>query len=93
MKRPFLPPLAAPDPAPAGEAVPPEPLENPVGALRLVRRVLVFILGMSVLLVGVVMIVTPGPAFIVIPLGLAILATEFIWAKRTLDRLKERLKR
>src|SRR5688500_6863185 len=58
---------------------------------RTVRRLIIFTLGMSVLLVGVVMLVAPGPAFIVIPLGLAILATEFVWAKRILHKLKERL--
>jgi uncharacterized protein (TIGR02611 family) len=60
---------------------------------RLVRRVAIFVLGMTVVLIGVVMLVTPGPAFLVIPLGLAILATEFVWARRILERLKARLKR
>jgi uncharacterized protein (TIGR02611 family) len=59
--------------------------------LRHVRRVIVFILGISVLLAGIVMIVSPGPAVVVIPLGLGILATEFIWARRLLDSLKRRL--
>lgn len=55
---------------------------------RHAKRVVITVLGTSVLLVGVAMIVLPGPAFIVIPAGLAILATEFVWAKRLLDRLK-----
>jgi len=59
--------------------------------LRHVRRVLVFLLGISVLLVGIVMIVSPGPAVVVIPLGLGILATEFLWARRILDSVKRRL--
>jgi tellurite resistance protein TerC len=50
----------------------------------------VFVLGMSVVIVGIAMIVLPGPATIVIPAGLAILATEFVWAKRWLDYLKQR---
>lgn len=37
------------------------------------------------------MIVLPGPAILVIPIGLAILATEFIWAKKILVRVKERI--
>ena len=53
------------------------------------RRVLVLVIGISVVLVGVVMIVTPGPAIIVIPAGLALLATEFLWARRLLERMKE----
>lgn len=61
--------------------------------IKFVRRIAIFILGMTVVLVGVVMLVTPGPAFLIIPLGLAILATEFVWARRVLERLKARLKR
>lgn len=64
-----------------------------LGLVRMVRRLIVFVLGFSVLLVGVVMIVAPGPAFVVIPLGLAILATEFVWARVILESLKKRLLR
>lgn len=53
------------------------------------RKTLVLIGGISVVIVGIVMIVTPGPAIIVIPAGIALLATEFLWARRLLDRLKE----
>lgn len=60
-------------------------------AWRLARRLTVFVLGISVVLAGIVMIVTPGPAVVVIPLGLGILATEFLWARRILDRIKHRL--
>lgn len=58
---------------------------------RFARRLVVLMLGSSVVAVGVVMIVTPGPAVVVIPLGLGILATEFLWARRILDALKHRL--
>ncbi len=57
--------------------------------LKKARQVIVFVLGISVLAVGIVMIVAPGPAVVVIPLGLAILATEFLWARRMLDSLKK----
>ncbi len=50
---------------------------------------MVAVVGGSVLLVGIAMIVLPGPAILVIPLGLAILATEFLWARRWLKRAKE----
>ena len=60
-------------------------------ALKHARRVAVFVLGISVLLAGIVMIVGPGPAVVVIPLGLGILATEFLWARRILDALQHRL--
>ena len=62
-------------------------------SLKLLRRALVAVIGFSVLLVGIAMIVLPGPAFIVIPLGLAILATEFVWAAKLLKRAKEFFKR
>jgi uncharacterized protein (TIGR02611 family) len=47
------------------------------------------ILGATVTLVGLAMLVTPGPAFVVIPIGLAMLALEFVWAERLLDRALE----
>ena len=56
---------------------------------RFVRKVAVAVSGGSVLAFGVALIVLPGPAFIVIPLGLAILATEFLWARRLLRRVRE----
>jgi len=58
---------------------------------KFVRKVIIAILGMSVLLIGAAMIVLPGPAIIVIPAGLAILATEFGWARNLLKRLKEKI--
>jgi tellurite resistance protein TerC len=44
---------------------------------------------MTVLLIGVALLVLPGPAFIVIPVGLAILATEFAWARHWLKIVRE----
>jgi len=58
-----------------------------------VRRAVVAVIGGTVVLAGVVMLVTPGPAFIVIPVGLAILASEFVWARRILHQVRERLSR
>jgi uncharacterized protein (TIGR02611 family) len=55
---------------------------NPL--LALTTKVVVGIVGTLVTLTGVVMLVTPGPAFVLIPLGLAILATEFAFARRWL---------
>jgi tellurite resistance protein TerC len=57
-----------------------------------VRRVAIGVIGFTVLLIGIAMIVTPGPAILVIPLGLAILATEFVWARRLLNKVKGTLK-
>ncbi len=52
------------------------------------RRAVVAVIGFTVLLIGLAMVVLPGPAVIVIPLGLAILATEFVWAKRLLEKAR-----
>jgi tellurite resistance protein TerC len=60
-----------------------------VRTLAQAKRLIILIVGSSVLLIGLALLVLPGPAFVVIPLGLAILATEFIWARRLLNRIKE----
>ncbi len=52
------------------------------------RKLIVALIGGTVLLIGVALIVLPGPAFIVIPIGLAILATEFAWAQRAVTRAR-----
>jgi uncharacterized protein (TIGR02611 family) len=56
--------------------------------VKILRRIAVAFVGGTVLAVGVVMLVLPGPAVVVIPAGLAILATEFPWARRLLHRVK-----
>src|SRR5271170_6178497 len=48
------------------------------------KRMMIFVVGGTVLAIGMAMIVLPGPAFIVIPAGLAILAIEFAWARHWL---------
>ena len=53
------------------------------------RRIVVLIVGGSVLLTGLVMLVTPGPGLVVILVGLATLASEFPWARRLLTRVRE----
>ncbi|MBM3881785.1 MAG: hypothetical protein FJ387_19020 [Verrucomicrobia bacterium] len=60
-------------------------------ALRTARRVVVALLGGTVLAFGVALLVLPGPAFLVIPAGLAILALEFAWARRWLQQVRRRL--
>ena len=57
--------------------------------IRSVRRVVVAVVGMTILLGGVALLVLPGPAFIVIPIGLAVLAIEFEWARDVLRRARE----
>lgn len=57
------------------------------------RRILVGVAGFVVLASGLAMLVLPGPAFLVIPLGLGILALEFAWARTVRDRALARLRR
>ena len=56
--------------------------------IKVVRRVIVSVIGATVLLIGIGLLVLPGPAFIVIPLGLAILASEYAWARRWLKKVR-----
>jgi uncharacterized protein (TIGR02611 family) len=53
-----------------------------------VRRVFRIVAGFTLLAVGVVMLVTPGPGWLIIFLGLGLLAAEFVWARRLMDRIK-----
>ena len=57
--------------------------------MKKIKRVIVAIIGGTVLLFGIALLVLPGPAFLVIPAGLAILAIEFAWARRWLHKAKE----
>jgi tellurite resistance protein TerC len=56
---------------------------------RNARRIAIGVIGGTVVLVGVAMLVLPGPAFIVIPAGLAILSVEFAFARRWLRKLRD----
>jgi uncharacterized protein (TIGR02611 family) len=53
-----------------------------------VRRLSRIAGGFTLLLIGIVMLVTPGPGWLVILLGLGLLAAEFVWARRLMDRVK-----
>ena len=56
-----------------------------------IRKVAIIGVGMTILAIGVVMVVMPGPAFVVIPLGLAILGLELAWARVLLKKLRRKL--
>ena len=58
------------------------------GTYKLAKRIVIGVVGGSVLVVGVLMIVLPGPAFVVIPVGLGILGLEFAWARSWLRKAK-----
>ncbi|MFO1377102.1 MAG: PGPGW domain-containing protein [Steroidobacteraceae bacterium] len=57
---------------------------------RRVRRVMVAVIGGTVLLIGIAMVVLPGPALVVIPVGLGILGLEFAWARIWLRKVRAR---
>lgn len=59
--------------------------------IRQIRKIIVTVVGFTVLLIGIALLVLPGPAFVVIPIGLAILATEYVWARRLLKKVKDKI--
>jgi tellurite resistance protein TerC len=60
-------------------------------SIKQFKRLFIAIIGGTILLIGLALIVLPGPAFIVIPVGLSILATEFIWAKKLFTKFKDQI--
>lgn len=56
------------------------------GQTTTMRKFIIAVTGGTVILIGLAMVVLPGPALIVIPAGLAILASEFLWARRALKK-------
>jgi tellurite resistance protein TerC len=74
------------------------PLEAPVAIRQLARttvavawKAVILVVGGTTVALGLAMIVLPGPALLVIPLGLATLATQFLWARRLLDRVRREI--
>jgi len=60
-----------------------------ITTLRQAKRIVKIVIGFTVFLLGVVMLVLPGPGVLTIIVGLAILGTEFVWAKRLYKRFEE----
>jgi uncharacterized protein (TIGR02611 family) len=56
---------------------------------RSTKRIVVFVVGVALILVGLAMFVLPGPGIVVVFLGFAVLATEFVWAEVALDKAKK----
>ena len=54
--------------------------------MPVIRKLVYSVIGVTVVLIGLAMIVLPGPAFVVIPFGLLILAGEYAWARRIIRR-------
>ncbi len=60
-------------------------------ALKTAKKIIVGVIGGTILLFGIALLVLPGPAFVVIPIGLGILATEFVWARKMLKKVKKKI--
>jgi uncharacterized protein (TIGR02611 family) len=60
-----------------------------IKSLQQAKRWLKILFGFTLLVLGIVMILTPGPGWLTIMLALGVLAAEFLWARRLLDRMKE----
>ena len=58
--------------------------------LRSGRRIAVTLIGVGLLLAGLAMLVMPGPGILVVIAGLAVLGTEYAWARRALREAKQR---
>ena len=56
--------------------------------MRKAKRAIKIVFGFTLLVLGALMIFTPGPGWATIFAGLAVLAAEYLWARRLLDRLK-----
>jgi len=75
-----------------GNREPPNNLEKTLQiTVRQARRIVVAVVGGTLLVIGIVMMIMPGPATVIIPLALLLLATEFAWARRWLRRVKSQL--
>ncbi len=57
---------------------------------KTIKRICILIIGIILLLIGILMLFLPGPAFLVIPAALAILASEFVWAQKILEKIKSK---
>ena len=60
-----------------------------IESLKQAKRFLRILFGFTLLAIGAIMILTPGPGWLTIMLGLGALAAEYVWARRLLDKLKE----
>ena len=60
-----------------------------IKSLQQAKRFLTILFGFTLLALGIIMLALPGPGLLTILLGLGILAAEYVWARRLLDRLKQ----
>jgi uncharacterized protein (TIGR02611 family) len=60
-----------------------------IKTVKQAKRLIKVVMGFTVLALGCIMLVTPGPGIVTIVLGLAILGTEFVWAKKLMKRFEK----
>lgn len=56
--------------------------------IRQARKLIILVVGLTLLLCGGIMLITPGPGSLLILAGLSVLALEFVWARRLLRKIK-----
>jgi len=61
-----------------------------ITTLKQAKRIVIVIVGFTIVLLGTAMLVLPGPGVVTIVLGLAVLGTEFVWARNLLKRFKDK---
>jgi uncharacterized protein (TIGR02611 family) len=61
-----------------------------MNSIKKIKKFVIGLIGTTILFLGILMIALPGPAFIFIPLGIAVLATEFLWAKKLLLKFRKK---
>ena len=59
-----------------------------IKTVKQAKRLITVVIGFTIVLVGIIMLVTPGPGLVAIILGLALLGTEFVWAKKLMKRFE-----
>ncbi len=56
--------------------------------IRQIKKIIILVIGVTVLLTGLALLFLPGPGILILFLGLLVLTTEFIWAKRLMKKVK-----
>ena len=74
----------------SGALARPEPDSLTRLTLATARKLVVLTLGGTIVALGLALLVLPGPGLLVVGIGVALLATEFVWARRLLARLRSR---
>ncbi len=62
-----------------------------IKSLAMAKRTIKIVIGFTILLIGIALLVLPGPGILIIFFGLVILATEYIWARNLLEKAKSGL--